>query len=141
MGARTTRKLRGICLGLFACLILSACGDMQKVAINGILDDRDSAVSSGDIGAYSRLLLRDYQDHGQTKVTVVARMINLFSQFDSTQMKSFDRHVKLIDDHHAQCEQSYHLKVQKDGDWREITQREQLYLTRTAAGWRISGGL
>ena len=141
MSAPGLRKHHGICLCLFACLMFSACGDMQKVQINSILDARDGAVSSGDIGAYSRLLLKDYQDHGQTKITVVARMINLFSQFESTQMKSFNRHVRLIDDHHAQCEQSYHLKVKMDGDWREITQREQLYLTRTPAGWRISGGL
>jgi len=141
MRPQATRKHHAIWLCLFSCLIFSACSDMQKVEINNLLDARDSAVSKGDISAYSRLILKDYQDRGQTKITVVARMINLFSQFQSTQMKSFDRHVKLIDDEHAQCEQSYHLKVKMDGDWREITQREQLYLTKSSAGWRISGGL
>ncbi len=128
---------------IFSLILLTAiaCSDVQKVEINHILDARDQAVSNGDIGAYSKLLLKDYQDHGQTKITVVARTINLFSQFDATRMQSFDRKIILLDDKHAQCEQSYHLKVKSDGKWREITQREQLYFTRSPAGWRISGGL
>lgn len=121
--------------------IMSACTDVQKAEINAILDARDQAVSSGNVAGYSKLLLQNYHDHGQTKITVVARMISLFSQFDATQMQSFDRNIRLLDERHAQCEQSYHLKVQLDGDWREITQREQLYFTRTKSGWHISGGL
>ncbi len=122
-------------------LLLAGCGDIEKARINEMLDARDLAVSNRDIDAYSRLLLHNYQYHGQTKGSVIGRMIRLFDQFDETRMQSFDRNIVLLDGEHAQCEQSYHLKVRLGDRWREITQREQLYLIRTDAGWRISGGL
>ncbi len=121
--------------------MLAGCSDVEKARIDAVLDARDAAVTARDIDGYSKLLLADYHDRGRTKITVVASMIDLFSQFDETRMQSFDRNIILIDENHAQCEQSYHLKVRIDNDWREITQREQLYLTKTPAGWRISGGL
>ncbi len=141
MNQQQILRLPSLWLAVLLTMTLLACSDVQKIEINSILDARDQAVSNSDIAAYSKLLLKDYQDHDQTKISVVARMINLFSQFDTTRMQSFDRKIVLLDDDHAQCEQSYHLKVQRGGVWREITQREQLYLIRTSAGWRISGGL
>ncbi len=136
---RLSRK--SIVLWPLLLIALVACSDAQKIEINRILDARDQAVSNGNIDEYSRLLLAGYYDRGQTKITVVARMINLFSQFDKMQMQSFDRKIILLDEQHAQCEQSYRLRVERDGDARDIVQSEQLYLTRTPAGWRISGGL
>jgi len=120
---------------------MTACSDTDKMRISALLDARDIAISQRDIGAYSGLLLDDYSDNRQDKVAVVARMINLFDRFGEIEMKSRDRDIRLIDDDHAQCQQSYTLRVHAEGQWRTLVQREALGFTRTAAGWRISSGL
>ena len=122
-------------------LTIAACSDVQKMEIKTILDARNSAVSEGDINAYSRLLIESYQDEDQSKSDVVSKMLGLFGQFDAMEMKTFGRTIRILDDNHAQCEQTYYLRVKADNKWREISQREQISLTRTAAGWQISGGL
>jgi len=123
-------------------IAITGCSDVQKTEINSMLDARDQAISNKDIAAYSSLLLSDYMDdHGKSKITVVAQFIRMFDQFEQTDMRSYDRTIRLVDDAHAQCEQSYKLRVKADGRWREIVQRERLYFVKTTAGWRISGGL
>jgi len=123
-------------------ITITACSDVQKTEINSLLDARDQAISHKDISSYSQLLLSDYMDdHGKSKITVVAQFIRMFDQFEQTEMHSYDRTIHLLDDTHAQCEQSYKLRVKADDRWREIVQREQLYFVKTRAGWRISGGL
>jgi len=122
-------------------LILAACSDIQKMEIETVLDARNSAVSAGNINAYSRLLMKSYKDGDQDKFDVVSKMLRLFRQFDAMEMKTFNRTIRILDDSHAQCEQIYHLRVKADNTWREMNQREQILLTRTPAGWQISGGL
>ena len=127
---------------LLVALTLAGCSDVQKSEINQVLDARDQAISNKDVSAYSALLLGDYMDdHGKTKIAVVAQFVHMFQQFDKTEMHSYDREIRMIDSKHAECEQSYKLRVKADGRWRELVQREQIYLLRTPAGWRISGGL
>ncbi|MFQ5581636.1 MAG: hypothetical protein ACE5F3_03290 [Mariprofundaceae bacterium] len=128
-------------LAISLLVLVSSCADVEKTAIHRVLDARDQAVSTQNISDYSALLFNNYQDNRQGKIEVVARMIALFSQFDATDMQSYDRNIRLIDETHAQCEQSYTLRVKAGGAWREIVQREQLYLTRTPVGWKISAGI
>ncbi len=106
-----------------------------------MLDARDAAISHRDIAAYSSLIDPRYRDRGNTKADMVARMSGLFKRFDRMEMHSFNRAIRLVDDDHAQCIQSYTLRVHADGTWRSMTSREELELTRTPAGWKISGGL
>jgi len=122
-------------------ILLSGCADVEKTAISSLMDARDRAVSAQDISAYSALIHNDYQDKRQGKIEVVARMIALFAQFEATEMRSYDRTIRMLDDTHAQCEQTYTLRVRANGAWREIVQREQLQLARTPSGWKISAGL
>lgn len=122
-------------------LAIAACSDVQEMEIKTVLDARNNAVSEGDINAYSRLLIESYQDKDQGKSDVVSKMLGLFGQFDAMEMKTFGRTIRILDDNHAQCEQTYYLRVKAGNKWREISQREQISLTRTAAGWQISGGL
>lgn len=123
------------------CIGLSACSGANKASINAVLDARNTAITARDIGAYSGLILPDYMDHGRSKVDIVAGMIHLFDQFDTLDMHTFNREIHLVDDTHADCAQSYRLRVRSDGRWREMVQREELSLKRTPAGWKISGGL
>jgi len=134
-------KYRGIQTLVFFCLLLAACSGADKASINSVLDARDAAIMARDIGAYSGLLLPDYMDHGRGKVDIVARMIHLFDRFNALEMHSFSRDIHLVDDTHADCAQSYRLKVRSDGHWREMVQREELSLQRTPTGWKISAGL
>lgn len=126
---------------LLAMLCLAACGDVEKSEIFTVLDARDKAVTERNIEDYSKLLLKNYQYQGKSKFDVVAEVMSLFDQFDASEMKSYDRITRLLDDNHAQCEQSYMLRVQADGEWRQVSQREQIFLTKTPSGWKISGGL
>lgn len=98
-------------------------------------------MSTRDIAAYSALIASNYRDGKRGKVEVVARMMGLFDRFDEVQMKSFDRTIRIIDDTHAQCQQSYRLQVRSEGKWHKMVQREQISLERTPTGWKISGGL
>ena len=122
-------------------LSLTACSDVQKMEIEAVLDTRNSAVSAGNINAYSSLLLPSYQDGGHSKSDMISNILGLFKQFEAIEMKTFGRTIRILDNSHAQCEQTYYLRVKADGTWRAISQREQISLTRTASGWQISGGL
>jgi len=123
------------------CLLIAACSGADRASISTVLDARNAAITARDIGVYSDLILPDYMDHGRSKVDVVAQMIHLFDRFDALEMHSFDRKLHLVDDTHADCAQSYRLRVRSGGRWREMVQREELSLQRTPAGWKISGGL
>ena len=120
---------------------LAGCADTQKVEIRSVMDARDQAICHKDISAYSKLLLTGYHDHGQSKVDIVAQMMGMFDRFDQLDMHSFDRVIRVLDATHAQCEQSYRLRVRRHQVWREIVEREQLQLQKTADGWKISAGL
>lgn len=126
---------------IFFCLFLTACSGADKASINTVLDARNAAITARDIGAYSDLILPDYVDHGRNKVDIVAQMIHLFDQFDALDMHSFNREIHLVDDTHADCAQSYRLRVRASGRWREMVQREELSLEHIPAGWKISAGL
>ena len=120
---------------------LAACSEVQKIEIGTVMDARDQAISHKDIRAYSALLLPGYHDHGQTKDAVVAQMAGMFQRFNKLDMHSFDRDIRVLDATHAQCEQSYRLRVRRDHTWRAIVDREQVALQKTAKGWKISSGL
>jgi hypothetical protein len=120
---------------------LAGCSEVQKIEIRSVMDARDQAICHKNIQAYSKLLLTAYRDHGQTKVDVVAQMMGLFNRFDQLDMHSFDRVIRMLDATHAQCEQSYRLRVRRHQVWRTIVEREQLRLQKTADGWKISAGL
>ena len=128
-------------LAFFFCFAVAACSGADKASINAVLDARNAAITARDIGAYSSLILPDYMDHGRSKVDIVARIIHLFDRFDALEMRTFNREVHLVDNTHADCAQSYRLKVRAGGRWREMVQREELSLERTSAGWKISAGL
>ncbi len=127
---------------ILACVFsLVACGDYDKPDIRSVLDARDTAVSRHDIHAYSDLLVPGYEYKHQTEFEAINRMRQLFEQFEKIEMTSNNRTIRLLDDKHAECEQSYFLRVQANDTWRQLNQRERISLTKTASGWKISGGL
>jgi len=119
----------------------AGCNNIQKSKIASLLDARDRAVSEQSLEDFSVLLTDKYDDHGRSKIDVVAQMINLFEQFEQISMHSHDRIIRIIDEAHAQCEQTYTLKVFADEQWRSLVQKEQLQFERINEQWRISGGL
>jgi len=122
-------------------LFLGACSGFDKAGISRLLDQRDQAISHRSISEYSSVIAAAYHDKGQTKIEIVAQMVSLFDKFEKAEMASYDREIRRLDDSHAQCEQSYKLRVYADGQWRQIVQREQLTLAKTVGGWRIVAGL
>lgn len=132
--------MKKLLLLLSLSLLLTACGN-DKQEIHQVMDARDQAVSSRDITAYNALIDPDYQHMGQRFADVSGRIQQLFEQFETMEMKSSDRIIYFIDETHAQCEQSYVLRVKADSDWRAIAQKERIDLSKTASGWKISGGL
>lgn len=135
------RLARLLATTLLLASLLNGCGNHDKSDINAILDARDQAVSEHDILAYHELLAPGYHDRGETEAGLVIRINKLFEQFDEISMTSDNRIIRLQDENHALCEQNYRLRVRADKSWREMYQREQIALTRTAGGWKISGGL
>ncbi len=129
-----------IFISILLCL-LSACSEQEKVDIRSVLDARDTAVSNHDIASYAVLLIPGYEHNNQTEFEIINRMRKLFNQFEQIEMASDNRTIRLLDDQHAECEQSYLLHVQANGEWRQINQRERISLTKTDTGWKISGGL
>jgi len=117
--------------------MLVACSPFDKSEINTLLDARNAAIHTKDIAAYNDILANDYPD----KLKIIEQMQSLFSRFEQIDMHSQNRHIRILDDNKAECEQSYTLKSFADGEWRNIVQREQLQLSRENNHWRISGGL
>ena len=134
-------RIIAACLLLAAAAPLAGCSEVQQVEIRPVLEARDRAISHKDIRAYAKLLLPAYRDGDHTKADVVAQMKDLFGRFDALEMHSFDRSIRVLDATHAQCEQSYRLRVRRDHAWRAIVEREQVDLQKTADGWKISAGL
>jgi len=124
-----------------ALLLLSACSQSAVSDVNSVLNARDHAISERNITAYAAQISDTYRDRGKNKADIVAHMQKLFEQFHDMEMHSFGRDVFIADDDNARAAQSYRLKVLMDGSWRDMLQREELSLTRTDAGWKISAGL
>ncbi|WP_038248351.1 hypothetical protein [Ghiorsea bivora] len=119
--------------------MITACTDNQAQSIQTLLEARNHSISQQNIEKYTSLLDANYLKHeGQHKV---AQMAEVFTRFEKVHMDTRDQEIRIIDDNHAICEQTYILKVFADGDWREIVQREQLTFTNTDGHWKISGGL
>ena len=125
---------------VFIALFLTSCTtDNHTQDIQKLLKERNISISQQDIAQYTSLLEQHYLAHkGQQKVE---QMAMVFTRFEKVQMNSRDQEIRIIDDNHAICEQTYILKVFADGDWRKIVQREQLTFSRTGGVWKISGGL
>jgi len=139
--ARHSKRIHfPVFISILLCL-LSACSEQDKVDIRSVLDARDAAVSNHDIKSYAGLLISGYEYNNQTEFEIINRMRGLFNQFEQIEMTSDNRTIRLLDDQHAECEQSYLLHVQANGEWRQINQRERISLTKTDTGWKISGGL
>ncbi|MDQ6977119.1 MAG: hypothetical protein Q9M75_03300 [Ghiorsea sp.] len=120
--------------------IITACTDDSHVQnIQTLLEARNHSISQQSIEKYTSLLDANYLKHeGQHKVE---QMAMVFTRFEKVQMGSRNQEIRILDDNHAICEQTYILKVFADGDWRKIVQREQLTFSRTDGVWKISGGL
>ncbi|OIO69145.1 MAG: hypothetical protein COW19_01525 [Zetaproteobacteria bacterium CG12_big_fil_rev_8_21_14_0_65_55_1124] len=130
-----------VTVALCATLLLSACSEVAVSGVNSLLDARDATISNRDIIGYSELIADDYQGRKLGKVDIIKHMQQMFDQFTQLKMESFDREIFIADDTHAQAAQSYRMKVLMDGTWREMLQREELSLTRSDSGWKISSGL
>jgi len=123
-------------------LSIAACSGYDKNEINALLDARDIAVSNHNIRDYDDLLIPGYHDQaGQSEFDIVSKMNKLFAQFEKIEMISSNRVIRLLDNKHAECEQSYLLRVKADGTWRQLNQRERITLIKINSGWKISGGL
>jgi len=119
--------------------IITGCTDDQTQSIHSLLEARNHSISQQDIENYTSLLDANYlKNEGQHKVEQMAKV---FTRFEKVHMDTRDQEIRILDDTHAICEQTYILKVFADGDWREIVQREQLTFTNANGSWKISGGL
>ena len=133
------RNIRWLLL-LASVMLLSACGFAEKDAITTVLEARDKAVSSRDIDAFSSLLANDFMENNRDKASRIEQETALFQEFEKIQMHSHGRKI-IVHGPHAECEQSYSLRVLRDGDWRALVQRERITLKKSAAGWKITGGI
>jgi len=126
---------------LISLALLTACNASNTADISQVLDARNTAISEKNIAIYADIVIADYDANGRTKEDVLLQMYDLFKHFQNIKMQSHNRHINIIDDNHALCEQSYSLKVMADNEWRNIVQKEQLELTKQGDTWKISGGL
>ncbi|MBL4760910.1 MAG: hypothetical protein JKY80_08695 [Mariprofundaceae bacterium] len=121
--------------------LFTACNSTNTADISAVLDARSAAVNEKNIVSYADIIVDDYQQNSHTKDDVLMQMFDLFKGFQTIQMQTHNRHINIIDDSHALCEQSYTLKVMADNEWRSMVQQEQLQLIKQGDVWQISGGL
>jgi len=121
--------------------LLTACNATNTAGVAAVLDARNTAMNEKNISTYADLILDTYNVKGRTKEDVLLQIFTLFKDFQSIQMQTHNRHINIIDDNHALCEQNYTLKVKADGQWRNMVQQEQLQLTKQGNDWKISAGL
>jgi activator of HSP90 ATPase len=130
-----------IIVALCSALLLSACSESGVSGVNSLLNARDASINNRDITTYSELIADDYLGRQRGKAEIVQDMQKMFDQFSQIEMESFGRDIYIVDDTHARAAQSYRMKVSMDGSKREMLQREELSLTHTDSGWKISSGL
>lgn len=121
--------------------LLNACSSADTTDISAVLDARTTAINEKNIAAYADVLVDHYNFAGRTKNDVLMQRFDQFKFFQSIKMQTHNRHIDIIDDSHALCEQSYTLKVMADNEWRNMVQQEQLQLIKQDGIWKISGGL
>lgn len=134
-------KLRHFSLYALLISFLVACTPSSQDAVQHVLDQRSQAMQEKNIQHYAQLIADDYRSRGRDKKTVVAEMRSLFKSFDAIQMQTYNRTIRIFSDGHAECGQNYKLKVYADGQWRNITHREQLLLRQKNDAWKIIAGL
>lgn len=122
---------------IMSALLLASCTNSYQDEINQLLDNRDASISARDISSYKSLISEQYLK--AEGAHAVAEMNHLFTRFEKVEMHTQQREIRLINDKQALCEQTYALKVFADGQWRDMVQREQIKLSRSDKGWRISG--
>lgn len=120
---------------------MAGCGFSEQAEIDALLDARDAAVSSRDLAAYTLLIDPEYNEGERNRADVLDEMQALIASFDTLAMQSSGRSIEMGDDGAAECIQTYKLVVGKGEMRRELVQREQLSLRKTADGWKIIGGL
>ncbi|MDQ6994002.1 MAG: hypothetical protein Q9M18_00220 [Mariprofundaceae bacterium] len=118
-----------------------ACTPSPKDAVQHVMEQRSQAMQDKNIQLYAQLIADDYMSRGRTKKDVVSEMNHLFQSFNKIQMETHHRKIRILADGHAECEQSYKLKVYADGDWRNITNQEQVFLQHKHDAWKIIAGL
>lgn len=121
--------------------LLTACNASNTDDISAVLDARTAAMNEKNIATFADLLSDSYHVKGHTKEDVLLQIFALFKDFQTIQMQTHSRHINIIDDRHALCEQSYTMKAMADNEWRSMVQQEQIQLTKQGDTWKISGGL
>jgi len=121
--------------------VLTACVGSDDTAVQAVLNQRSQALQDKNIQQYAMLIADNYMSRGRDKKEVVDEMKQLFRMFNDIQMKTYNRMVRVLVGGHAECEQSYTLKVYADGVWRNITHREQIELQNQKGVWKITAGL
>jgi len=126
------------------CLVagwLISCTPSDHAAVDQVLNQRSQAMQEKNIQQYAGLIADDYIASGRDKMKVVEEMQHLFQIFDEIKMETHHRTIRILPHGHAECEQSYTLKVQVDGVWRNMTRREQLMLQNQDGDWKVTAGL
>jgi len=134
------KLLRFSLYGLLMAYLLACTPDAHD-AVEQVLNQRTQAMQEKNIAHYADLIADDYFSRGQDKQHIVADVQHLFQTFEKIEMKTSNRTVRILSNDHAECEQSYTLRVFSDGQWRDITHREQLMLQRQGGSWKVIAGL
>ena len=121
--------------------LLTACNSTNTADVSAVLDARNAAMNEKNIATFADLLLDDYNVKGRTKEDILLQIFALFKDFQTLQIQTHNRHINIIDDKHALCEQSYTIKAMADNEWRSMVQQEQIQLIKQGGVWKISGGL
>lgn len=121
--------------------LLTACNSTNTADVSAVLDARNAAMNEKNIATFADLLLDDYNVKGRTKEDILLQIFALFKDFQTLQIQTHNRHINIIDDKHALCEQSYTIKAMADNEWRSMVQQEQIQLIKQGGVWKISAGL
>ncbi len=129
-------------LWLLLVLALAGCNapSSERQAIVVVLNQRQQALNSKDIGLYKALLSRDYKDKGKDCAAKAAELAALFTTFERIEARFFDRQMELTADSAVVTEQ-YTLRVTRQGKRFTLAGKEILRLRKGADGWKIVAGL
>jgi len=127
---------------LLLVLALTGCTapSSERQAVEVLLNQRQQALITKDIGRYQALLSRDYRDKGKDYGTKTAELTALFASFERIDARFFDRQIEMAGDRAIVTEQ-YTLRVTRKGKNFPFAGKEILTLRKEAAGWKIVAGL
>ncbi len=110
-------------------------------AIENVLNERNQALSRGDIKLYDRIISPEYYSGGTTKGDVLKKVSGIFKNTKSRRIEIEDRAIYIKGNRAEAVQKIKIILTLEDGRQKIVEGTERIILTKKGNQWKITGGL